>query len=616
MAVANAQAVAAPTSAAASALTHGAGVARGKSERNHASRSEAAVSKTAATAASLVVSAAIDQRRARRLLQEAQLRLGLAQNALLSFQQRAPRYAVIWRSHVERLAAVAAAAAAAGSCTAAATAPAPAAVVAAASANTPIAVSSQLGHSVSPPPPMTHVVAAAAVSTTNSGDDAQRVLPMPLDASANGDGDGGNRGIEGDGDGTVDADNGRVPDCVIAEIARAVGLADDTQGGAKLPPHTDGSGTVAARGAGDARAAGSDDEYRAPVLWCAVAEACREHAAWPSDHERRAMALADDASRWSLGQHHAAACRAVAAEFAAEFEGAPPPVTKTDHNTCSECGRPLRMVVSGSALVCGPCRLTRSHMDTTTAAMSYGDDVDMAAAQPKKGGHLDVKLRNFQGRSSKHIDPQVMLQIMQWLLARGFTSNDDVTWKTVRLALKALEKASPKRGLYRRYYDHSMRISCLITRKAPPSMTPEQERITRAMFTAMRDPFDKWVMELAPDRVTGFVSYNYSLHKVFQLRGWHEFLAYFPLVGDIRKLRLQEAIWSGICWDMDWDFVSSTAPEDAPPVHLFGGSTPIAQILKEWLAGRELDDIRAAAERAAHGDERDQLLFAATALLA
>lgn len=314
-----------------------------------------------------------------------------------------------------------------------------------------------------------------------------------------------------------------------------------------------------------------------------------------TERERAALARVDEAQRWALAHHHAAACRSITAEFEAEFEGAQPPVHVARHDTCAECGSPLRTSVAGSALTCGACRLNVPHMDTTTAAMSYGDDVDIAATPHKKGGHLEVKLRNFQGKSSKHIDEAVKLQVMQWHLARGFCSSADVTWKTVQTALKDLERASPKRGYYRRYYDHSMRICCLITGKPAPSMTPEQERLCRAMFMAMQETFNKWVTLLAPDRVN-FISYSYCMHKFFQLKEWTHLLPYFPILKRPDKLRLQEAIWAGICYDMAWEFMPSTPPEDAPPSgRMLDGPRPPAAILADWLVRQATDAAAVAA---------------------
>ena len=79
------------------------------------------------------------------------------------------------------------------------------------------------------------------------------------------------------------------------------------------------------------------------------------------------------------------------------------------------------------------------------------------------------------------------------------------------------------------------------------------------MFDAIQGPFKK---HCPPDR-KNFLSYSYCLHKFCELLGYDNFLQYFMLLKGVEKLRKQDAIFSNICEELDWQFIPSYKEREA-----------------------------------------------------
>ena len=71
------------------------------------------------------------------------------------------------------------------------------------------------------------------------------------------------------------------------------------------------------------------------------------------------------------------------------------------------------------------------------------------------------------------------------------------------------------------------------------------------MFDDIQKPFD----DHCPKNRKNFLSYSYTLYKLFQILGKHNYLVYFPLLKSREKLFEQEAIWRNICNDLNWEFI-------------------------------------------------------------
>nr|UDO47774.1 vltf3-like transcription factor [Pandoravirus massiliensis] len=243
-------------------------------------------------------------------------------------------------------------------------------------------------------------------------------------------------------------------------------------------------------------------------------------------------------------------------EYRAEFEEQAPPMHIVQHDACPTCAVPLLLSVNGALLTCPECRAGYPYMDATTASMPYGDEVEFLSNNPKKAHHFEDRLKMFQGKGSKRVTKEVLDAVMEWHVTQGITSVDDITTLTVRQALKA--------NAFKDFYDFEMYIWCSITGKPAPVLGPTKENYCRQMFMRIQAPYAKWKARINPTRVN-FLSYVYVLYKFFQLLDWVEYLPYFSLLKGRDKLEKQEAIWKGICHDVNWPFIPAPTGPPAPP---------------------------------------------------
>jgi hypothetical protein len=233
-------------------------------------------------------------------------------------------------------------------------------------------------------------------------------------------------------------------------------------------------------------------------------------------------------------------------EYLTEFEGHSAPMHLVHQDLCRACDEPLLLSVNGSLMVCPRCGCGYPYIDTTTASMSYGEEVEFSSFTYKKVHHFDDWLKRIQNKGTKRAEPWVLDIVMKWHYDKGYTSATQIRRDTVRHALK-------ENGL-RRYYEYDMQIYCRITNQSPPYMTPEQEEICRLMFASIQAPYVKWKAVIDPKR-RNFLSYSLCLYLFCMLLGWHEFLPYFSLLKGVDKLQKQLLIWRGITRDLQWDFV-------------------------------------------------------------
>lgn len=103
------------------------------------------------------------------------------------------------------------------------------------------------------------------------------------------------------------------------------------------------------------------------------------------------------------------------------------------------------------------------------------------------------------------------------------------------------------------YYEHIPYIKSQITGKPAPTISRETEEKLKKMFDQIQEPFDR---HCPPNRIN-FLSYSYVLHKLCQLLELDNFIKCFPLLKSRQKLRAQDQIWKGICYDLKWQFYPS-----------------------------------------------------------
>lgn len=235
-------------------------------------------------------------------------------------------------------------------------------------------------------------------------------------------------------------------------------------------------------------------------------------------------------------------------DYAVAFEGAAPPYDIEARDTCKACGEPLQLHTGLSMLVCVKCGTAQPFLDATASLLSFSDDsYDYASFSYKRINHFTEWISAMQAKETTEISQTVLDAVMERLADERVKSTDEITVHRVRDILKKLK--------LRKYYEHTQLITCKITGRPPPRMTPTQEERIKLLFMAASTAFQ----QLCPPDRSNFLSYSFTLFKFSELLGYTDFLPNFALLRGPTKLRRQDEIYKALCEALDWEFIPSIA---------------------------------------------------------
>ena len=256
--------------------------------------------------------------------------------------------------------------------------------------------------------------------------------------------------------------------------------------------------------------------------------------------------LADDTPPARLGGP-CEQSNAVMDEFAVNVEGGVPKFDIQCHDVCPICKEAMQLYQAFAVLICPFCGRCKDFLDATASLLSYSDDYDYCSFSYKRINHFSEWLSSIQAKENLEIPQCVLDTIMQHMHDLRITDSKDVTVHKVREILKKLK--------LRRYYEHVQLITCKITGRAPPRMTPEMEARIKTCFLAASSSFGR---HCPPDR-KNMISYQLVLLKLCELLNYTDFIPYFMLLKGRDKLSRMDTIWKLICTDLDWTYIPSVA---------------------------------------------------------
>lgn len=168
-------------------------------------------------------------------------------------------------------------------------------------------------------------------------------------------------------------------------------------------------------------------------------------------------------------------------DYMAEVEGTSAAIHVLSADTCPTCEKPMRLSADGSMIMCHTCGFGSPYVDATTAAMAYGDDVEFNSFSYRKYTHWVEWLSKFMYQESGVVPDIIMDNVMRGLEEDG-VAPDQVNHQHVNAVLKRLS--------YRKYYDYLSQITCRITGKPPPKLSPEEVWKLKLLFRAIQTPFE------------------------------------------------------------------------------------------------------------------------------
>ena len=159
----------------------------------------------------------------------------------------------------------------------------------------------------------------------------------------------------------------------------------------------------------------------------------------------------------------------------------------------------------------------------------------------KRINHFREILAQFQAKETTSIPEHVLESIKQQIKKERI----EISQFTDKKAKEIMKKLG-----FNKYYEHIPFIKDKLGIK-PPVMTPDLEDRLCNLFMEIQGPYAKF----CPDDRVNFLNYYYTVYKLCELLGRHEFLPFFPMLKDREKRIEQDQIWKQICLEFDWVFI-------------------------------------------------------------
>ena len=280
-----------------------------------------------------------------------------------------------------------------------------------------------------------------------------------------------------------------------------------------------------------------------------------ESGAKAADFELQVRPYLDEYQKQQFGRNHEACEEGnqapskefkVLEDFLTNVEGQHPKFQIQAADTCAQCSNePMQLHQALSMLICPKCGASRPFLDATASLLAYSDDYDYSSFSYKRINHFAEWLASIQAKESMELPAEVLESIMQRLYDERVQELGDVTVHKVREVLKKLK--------LRKYYEHVQLITCKITGRVPPRMTPEMEERLKVCFLAASASFQRHI----PEGRKNMVSYALVTHRLCAIVGFTDFLPFFAPLKSREKMAKADACWKLICDDLGWPFLPS-----------------------------------------------------------
>ena len=234
-------------------------------------------------------------------------------------------------------------------------------------------------------------------------------------------------------------------------------------------------------------------------------------------------------------------------DFLTNMEGQVPKFQIQNSDLCHACSEQMQLQQTLSMLICPTGGAAKPFLDATASLLAYSDDFDFSSFSYKRINHFGEWLSALQAKESIDIPEAVYQSIMARLYDERVQNVDDITVHKVRDILKKLK--------LRKYYEHVQLITCKITGRAPPRMTPEMEERLKVCFLAASAAFQRHI----PEGRKNMVSYALVCQKLCILLGYTEFIPFFAPLKSREKMAKADSCWQLICQDLNWPFTPSQA---------------------------------------------------------
>lgn len=214
-------------------------------------------------------------------------------------------------------------------------------------------------------------------------------------------------------------------------------------------------------------------------------------------------------------------------------------------DTCFQCYNEMVLNHNTGMLNCNSCGMTEKIIVDSDKQSHKEPPKEMTSFSYKRINHLNEILSQFQAKETTEIPEEIYNKILIELKKERIENMALLTKEKLREILKKINETD--------YYDHIPYIINQLNGLPPPSISPEVENIIRGLFLQLQHPFNLF----CPEDRKNFLTYGYTLYKIFELLELDEYLCNFNFLKDRKKLYEQEQIWKKICNELKWEFIPS-----------------------------------------------------------
>lgn len=210
---------------------------------------------------------------------------------------------------------------------------------------------------------------------------------------------------------------------------------------------------------------------------------------------------------------------------------------------CNHCHSEMLLNHNSGMLNCKNCGNIEKIIVDSDKQSHKEPPKEMTSFSYKRINHLNEILSQFQAKETTEIPAHVYEKIEIELKKSRITDMTLLTKEKLREILKKIDETD--------YYEHIPYIINQLNGLPPPVISVEVEEIIRGLFLQAQPPFNTY----CPDDRKNFLTYGYTLYKLFELLELDEYLSNFKFLKDRKKLYDQEQIWKKICHELKWEFI-------------------------------------------------------------
>lgn len=214
--------------------------------------------------------------------------------------------------------------------------------------------------------------------------------------------------------------------------------------------------------------------------------------------------------------------------------------------TCSTCGIEKVTNPRESTASCTNCGEITKYQDSQNNKGEYSEEVEVLSPFAyKRINHFKEWITSISASEGSGPPDSVIVELLHELKKDRIETREEVTEERIKSYLKNLG--------YSKLYDNIPVIMYKLCGTEPPKISRELQEQLIKMFEEIQIPFEKY----QPESRKNFLSYSYTLYKMFQLLGQTHLLNKLHLLKSREKLYQQDLIWKGICTEKKWVYIAS-----------------------------------------------------------